>query len=75
MNWRRGDLSESSESDAVRKKLHRDVFIVADEVSSGCEWGHSIFDVAPTLLARAGIPLPAGLDGAPIPLASPALTA
>ena len=37
--------------------------------------GHSIYDVAPTLLARAGIPLPQDLDGAPIPLASPALTA
>jgi 2,3-bisphosphoglycerate-independent phosphoglycerate mutase len=34
--------------------------------------GHSILDVAPTVLERAGVAIPADLEGRPIPLSSPA---
>lgn len=37
--------------------------------------GHSIYDIAPTVLAQAGVPLPDDLDGAPITLADRAVTA
>jgi predicted AlkP superfamily phosphohydrolase/phosphomutase len=38
-------------------------------VAAGVELhGHSIYDVAPTVLVAAGVPLPPDLDGAPLPL-------
>jgi predicted AlkP superfamily phosphohydrolase/phosphomutase len=39
-------------------------------VPAGAELrGHSIYDIAPTVLSAAGVPLPPDLDGTPLPLA------
>ncbi|MGA0870244.1 MAG: hypothetical protein ACO3UM_15045, partial [Planctomycetota bacterium] len=34
--------------------------------------GHSILDIAPTVLERSGVEIPADLEGRPIPLSTPA---
>jgi predicted AlkP superfamily phosphohydrolase/phosphomutase len=35
--------------------------------------GHSIYDIAPTVLAMAGVPVPSDMDGRPVPLRSAAV--
>ena len=49
---------------------HGFFLVTGPGVPAGAELrGHSIYDIAPTVLSAAGVPLPPDLDGAPLPLA------
>ena len=48
---------------------HGFVLIIGSGVSAGVDIsGHTIYDIAPTLLEAVGVPVPTGLDGHPLPI-------
>lgn len=67
-----GTLAVRSQDSRTGSHVPLGFFIATGaDIQAGAELhGHSIYDVAPTILAAAGVPLPGDLDGRPIPLAS-----
>ena len=66
-----GTLAILDQDSRTGSHTPRGFFIATgDGIAAGAELqGHSIYDIAPTILAGAGVPLPDDLDGRSIPLA------
>lgn len=72
-----GTLAVRAQDSRTGSHVARGFFVAhGDGVPAGVELnGHSIYDIAPTILAAAGVAIPGDLDGRPIPLAPHAVRA